>query len=202
MNRDSLADGSDGHTDEGDDVGDDTRDVDTRRALIGVVVMGVSGSGKSTIGVKLADRLRARFVDSDDLHSEANREKMRHGIPLTDDDRMPWLTAVGETIRDELAEGRTIVVACSALRRRYRDRITRAANSPVVFLHLTGPRDIIAGRLTRRTEHFMPGSLLDSQFETLEPLEPDERGIRVENHGEPDAIVRRAVELLATIVDV
>ena len=139
-----------------------------------VCVMGVSAAGKSTIGAALADALGVAFVDADDLHSDANRAKMASGTPLTDEDRWPWLDAVGARFRDAEATG--LVMACSALRRVYRDRI-RAVAPDVVFVHLHGSRELLAERAAARTDHFMPAALLDSQLATLEPLGDDEPGL-------------------------
>lgn len=141
-----------------------------------IVVMGVSGSGKTTVGQELARLLGVPFVDADDLHPQSNRDKMAGGTPLTDEDRAPWLRVVGRAIAVEVSAGRGIVVACSALRRRYRDAIVEEARVPVRFAHLSGERGIIRERMHARIEHFMPTALLDSQLETLEPLEDDESG--------------------------
>lgn len=138
-----------------------------------VVVMGVSGSGKSTVGAALAERLGVPYIDADDLHPPANVAKMRGGTPLTDADRAPWLDTVGAELAGHASTG--LVVACSALRRVYRDRLRHPAPG-TVFLHLTGDRDVLAGRLTGRRGHYMPPTLLDSQIDTLEPLEDDEAG--------------------------
>src|SRR3982750_3854146 len=138
-----------------------------------VVIMGVSGSGKTTVGAALAVRLGLRFVDGDALHPEANVAKMAAGTPLTDDDRWPWLDAVGAV----LADGQ-VVVACSALRRVYRDRL-RAAAPDIQFVYLRVPRDVLEERMSHRA-HFMPVTLLDSQLATLEPPEPDERAITID----------------------
>ena len=135
-----------------------------------IVIMGVSGCGKSTVGAALGDALGIPYRDGDDLHPPANVEKMRAGIPLTDDDRWPWLDRVAATLRD----GAPVIVGCSALRRAYRDRIRAGAGGPVQFVHLTGSRDVIAARMADRKGHYMPPSLLDSQFATLEPPGPDE----------------------------
>ncbi len=139
-----------------------------------IVVMGVSGCGKSSVGLALAEALGARFIDGDDLHPEANKAKMAAGIPLNDDDRWPWLDLVGEA----LAESNT-VVACSALKRVYRERILAAAPG-TFFVHLHGTRELLAQRMNARPNHFMPVSLLDSQLNTLEPLGADEPGVMLD----------------------
>jgi len=138
-----------------------------------VVVMGVAGSGKTTVGQALADRLRLEYADADAFHSEAAVAKMASGHPLDDDDRAPWLIAIGAWLAEHEADG--AVIGCSALRRRYRD-VLRAAAPDVVFLHLTGDPAVLTERVANRPGHYMPASLITSQLETLEPLEPDERG--------------------------
>lgn len=160
--------------------------VDLEAGQPAVIAMGVSGSGKSTVGLLLADRLGAVFVDADDLHTAEHVAKMATGSPLTDDDREPWLRRVAETVAD--APG-SIVVACSALRRAYRDLLRSQAGRPLAFVHLDAPREILAGRLEHRRGHFMPAALLDSQLETLEPLDDDEPGIVVDVTRDPAAIV-------------
>ncbi len=139
-----------------------------------IVVMGVSGCGKSSVGLALAGALGARFIDGDDLHPEANKAKMAAGIPLNDDDRWPWLDLVVEA----LAESNT-VVACSALKRVYRERILAAAPG-TFFVHLHGTRDLLSQRMNARPNHFMPVSLLDSQLNTLELLGADEPGVMLD----------------------
>lgn len=152
--------------------------------------MGVSGSGKTTVGSALAAALGRRFVDADDLHPPANVEKMAAGVPLTDDDRRPWLDAVGAV----LAEG-GVVVACSALRRAYRDRLRAAAPGlRLVFLH--GTRELLAERMGHR-DHFMPVTLLDSQLATLEEPGPDEHPLSFDVARPVDEIVADAAEALA-----
>lgn len=158
-----------------------------------LIVMGVSGSGKSTIGAALAAALRVEFIDGDDLHPTANKEKMAAGIPLTDEDRAPWLEIIAERIGAERAENRSIVVACSALRRRYRDQLVSHAPE-TVFVHLAGDRALIADRQANRQHEYMPPSLLDSQFATLEPLQEDERAVLVDPALTPEEIVRRVTE--------
>jgi len=138
-------------------------------------VMGVSAAGKTTVGLALAAALGCRFVDADDLHPAANLAKMSSGIPLTDADRLPWLDLVGRA----LADADRLVVACSALRRAYRDRIRDAAPD-TFFVFLDGAPAILHARIAARASHFMPPALLDSQLATLEPLEPDESGVRID----------------------
>lgn len=151
-----------------------------------LVVMGVSGSGKSTIGAAIAGRLRVPFEDADDLHPPANIEKMSAGIALDDDDRYPWLEAVGEWLARHAERGG--VMGCSALKRKYRDQLRRHCPE-VTFLHMVGTREVIARRQASRPGHFMPPALLDSQFKTLEPLEPDEAGMAVAVDQPVDTIV-------------
>lgn len=141
-----------------------------------MVVMGVTGSGKTTIGEALTRAIAATFVDGDKLHPEANIAKMSAGIPLDDADRWPWLAKVGETLRRQPAP---VIVGCSALKRAYRDFITERAGAPVLFVYLEGSRELISRRMHERTGHFMPTSLLDSQFATLEVPGKDENAITV-----------------------
>lgn len=158
-----------------------------------VVVMGVAGTGKTTIGPLLATRLDVPYAEADEFHPEANIAKMSAGTPLTDEDRLPWLDAIGGWARGRVGLGG--VVSCSALKRSYRDRL-RAAAPGVVFVHLTGDRALIEDRMSHREGHFMPTALLDSQFATLQPLEPDEVGIAVDVTGSPQEITERALTAL------
>ncbi|MCQ4083300.1 gluconokinase, GntK/IdnK-type [Streptomyces sp. RB6PN25] len=158
-----------------------------------VVVMGVSGSGKSTVGLLLAQRLGVPYAEADDFHPAENIAKMSAGHPLDDADRAPWLDAIGAWIKAR--DGRGGVVSCSALRRRYRDRL-RADAPDLFFVHLDGPLELISSRLAARMEHFMPPGLLRSQFDALEPLEADENGTVVSIEGGPQAIAERAYEAL------
>ncbi|WP_417217581.1 gluconokinase [Arthrobacter sp.] len=140
-----------------------------------VVVMGVSGCGKSTVGALLATELDGTFVDGDALHPQANIEKMSAGIALDDEDREPWLRQIGVQLGQAAAAGRTLVIGCSALKRSYRDLI-RAAAPDTRFVHLHGTEELLRERMQVRPGHFMPASLLDSQLATLEKLAPDEAG--------------------------
>ena len=136
------------------------------------VVMGVSGSGKSTVGAALAQRLRVPFADADDFHPEANVAKLAAGHALNDEDRYPWLEIIGEWLAEHRDDGG--VMSCSALKREYRDQLRKHCPQ-VRFLHLSGSPDVITRRQASRPGHFMPASLLASQFDTLEPLEADEQ---------------------------
>lgn len=153
-----------------------------------VVVMGVSGAGKSTIGALVAEALGFPFVDADSLHPQANIRKMAAGTPLNDDDRWPWLELVGH----ELAQAPGMVMACSALKRSHRDAIRRQAPH-AVFLHLAGTVEVLGARLEGRSGHFMPPQLLASQLAALEPLEGDESSVVVDVDAGIDRIVERAV---------
>jgi gluconokinase len=161
-----------------------------------IIVMGVSGSGKSTIGVALAQALGWEFKDGDAFHPPANVAKMRAGAPLTDADRWPWLDAIARYAAGLEAGGGHVVIACSALKRAYRDRL-RAAGARLRFVHLAGSYDLIDGRMKARRDHFMPASLLQSQFATLEPPDPDERAITVSVADLPETIVREILAALA-----
>ncbi|MFE6978742.1 gluconokinase [Streptomyces sp. NPDC057682] len=158
-----------------------------------VVVMGVAGTGKTTIGPLLADALGVPYAEGDDFHPPANIAKMSAGVPLDDADRWPWLDAIGQWAHGRAGLGG--VVSSSALKRSYRDRL-RGEAPGAVFLHLTGSRPLIAERMAGRTGHFMPTALLDSQFATLEPLADDEAGVAVDVSGPPEDITRRAVDAL------
>lgn len=141
-----------------------------------VVVMGVTGSGKSTVGVALAQRMGVPFADADDFHSPENVAKMRSGVPLDDADREPWLRTISHWLGEHRTQGG--VVTCSALKRRYRDLLREEAPD-VSFLHLDGDKETVRQRVSGRAGHFMPESLVQSQYDALEPLQDDERGIVV-----------------------
>lgn len=152
------------------------------------VVMGVSGSGKSTIGAALAHALGVPFIEGDAFHPDRNVAKMSAGVPLNDDDRADWLKALAHEITTAHARGSGIVVSCSALKRRYRD-VLRAAAPGVRFAHLRGARETIAGRMESRVGHYMPPALLDSQLRDLEPLQDGEAGLTLDITLEPAALV-------------
>lgn len=160
-----------------------------------VVVMGVAGSGKTTVARLLADRVGVEYAEADRFHSEANIATMSAGTPLTDEDRAPWLAAIRDWLSAEADAGRSAVVSCSALKRSYRD-VLRAARGRVWFLHLHGSPELLAARMTGRSGHFMPPSLLPSQLATLEPLGHDEDGLTVDVAVPPEEIVDRVVATL------
>jgi gluconokinase len=164
-------------------------------STITVVVMGVSGSGKTTVAQCMNDVLGWPFAEGDDFHPSANVEKMSSGTPLTDVDRTPWLEAVARWIGEQEAAGRSAIVTCSALKRAYRE-VLRRDHPSVWFVHVSSSRDALQHRLAARSGHYMPASLLASQLETLEPLEDDEPGIAISGEGSPDEVAARALDAL------
>jgi carbohydrate kinase (thermoresistant glucokinase family) len=156
-----------------------------------IVVMGVTGCGKTTVGAALAEALGIEFIDSDDLHPESNKKKMSSGIPLTDSDREPWLQEVSKTLQKH----ESVVVACSALKKSYRSTILAGAPT-TKFVHLSGSQELIFARLSERSHHFMPIGLLDSQFEILEPLGHTETGKVFEISQPVDQIVNEVIAWL------
>ena len=160
-----------------------------------VVVMGVSGTGKTTMGKALALQEGWTFAEGDQFHPEANVAKMRQGIPLDDDDRWPWLQAVADWIDEREAAGENAVVACSALKRTYRD-LLGSGNPSVWFAHLTAPAEELDRRLRTRPGHYMPASLLPSQLQTLQPLEPDEPGTVIDDEGGVDVVVAHILDVM------
>lgn len=156
-----------------------------------VVVMGVSGCGKTTVAQALSEQLAAQFGEADRLHPQANVDKMTTGHPLDDEDRWPWLDLVADWMDQQSRAGHLPIVSCSALKRRYRDRL-RDRLGEIAFVHLAGPRATILRRMQDRTGHFMPAALLDSQFADLEPLQEDEFGVTVDVTLPGQAVVERA----------
>jgi len=140
------------------------------------VVMGVTSCGKTTVGELVAEKLGVNFIEGDKLHPAANVAKMSSGVPLTDEDRWPWLEEIGRALAG--SEGK--IASCSALKRVYRERIAQAAGRPVAFVFLDGSRELLQARINARRNHFMPPSLLDSQLKTLERPRPDENALRLD----------------------
>lgn len=164
----------------------------TERTL---VVMGVSGVGKTSVAAELVARTGWVFAEGDDFHPPANKQKMAAGRPLDDDDRWPWLATIASWIGEQEAAGRGAVVTCSALRRAYRD-VLRDGHPSVRFVHLLAAPELIEERITARRGHYMPASLLGSQLATLEPLQDDEPGVGVDTSGNPAAVADRALAAL------
>ena len=163
------------------------------------VVMGVSGSGKTLIGEALAASLGGRFVEGDEFHPEANIRRMAGGLPLRDEDRWGWLDAIAAEIARADSAGATLVIACSALKRVYRDRL-RSASDRILFVYLNLERDIAAARVAARRGHFMPSSLVDSQFADLEPPSPDEHALYLDATADPKRLVDQAVAVARSTV--
>jgi len=159
-----------------------------------IAVMGISGTGKTTIGTALALQLGAVYADGDAFHSAAHVAKMASGVPLTDADRIPWLADIGRWLHEQTSVG--AVVSCSALRRVYRDTL-RSQAPALIFLHLTGDPALIEQRVRERHGHFMPPSLVASQLDTLEPLADDERGMALDARAAPDELVRAFIAQLS-----
>jgi gluconokinase len=161
-----------------------------------LIVMGVSGVGKTSVAHALVERTGWVFQEGDDLHPAANRAKMAAGTPLDDDDRWPWLPRVASWIGEQEAAGRGAVVTCSALRRSYRDLLADGHPS-VRFVHLLASEEVVGARVSHRHHEYMPPALLRSQLDTLEPLADDEPGVRVATDGDPAAVADRALKALA-----
>jgi gluconokinase len=159
------------------------------------VVMGVSGCGKSSVGLQLATALDVPFLEGDTFHSYANVAKMSAGVPLTDADRADWLQALHQEIRAARDKSSGLVLSCSALKRRYRD-LLRSADPALRFAHLAGPRQLIAERMAARKEHYMPTALLDSQLAALEPLQDDEAGLVLDIATAPKLLVQQILDQL------
>ncbi|MBY5902211.1 gluconokinase [Rhizobium leguminosarum] len=164
-----------------------------------IIVMGVSGCGKSSVGEKLAEALHLVFVEGDALHPAANVEKMSKGIPLNDEDRMPWLDRIGEDMKASLEKSEGIIVSCSALKRIYRDRLRAAAGGNLFFVYLEGSRALLMKRMGERKGHFMPVSLLDSQLTTLEVPTGEPGVVTVDIDDTIEGIAATALEGLAAL---
>lgn len=164
-----------------------------------IILMGVSGSGKSTVGAALAREINAKFIDGDDLHPRANIQKMASGTPLNDDDRAPWLLRLNDAAYSLRHKNETGIIVCSALKRRYRDAL-RKDNEGMVFIYMKGSFDVIADRLKARAGHFMPTDLLRSQFDALEePGEDEPDVLRVNIDHKLDGVVDRCIAALKTV---
>jgi gluconokinase len=164
-----------------------------------LVVMGVSGCGKSSVGEGVAAAFGTDFVEGDALHPAENIAKMSAGVPLTDEDRWPWLDAVGKVLHDGSATGHAIVVSCSALKKIYRDRLREAAGGRLAFVFLTGSRAVLESRMGHRTGHFMPTALLDSQLKTLEPPTGEAMVVAVDIDQTLDAVIAEAIDGLCDL---
>ncbi len=160
--------------------------------IIKCVIMGVSGSGKSTVGKAIADHFKASFIDGDDLHPRSNIIKMKSGIPLDDEDRKPWLERINDVFFSFENRHQSGVVVCSALKKKYRDML-REGNEGLFFVHLYGSKDLIRERMSRRQGHFMKEEMLNSQFAALEFPDSEADVINVDISGSPEEIVKKAV---------
>nr|WP_129417986.1 gluconokinase [Rhizobium leguminosarum] len=164
-----------------------------------IIVMGVSGCGKSSVGEKLAEALHLHFVEGDALHPAANVEKMSKGIPLTDEDRMPWLDRIGEDMKASLEKSEGIIVSCSALKRIYRDRLRSAVGGNLFFVYLEGSKALLMKRMGERKGHFMPASLLESQLATLEPPTGEPGVVTVDIDDTIEGIAATALKSLSAL---
>lgn len=164
-----------------------------------IIIMGVSGCGKSSVGEKLAEALHLAFVEGDALHPAANVEKMSKGIPLTDEDRMPWLDLIGEDMQASLDKSEGIIVSCSALKRVYRDRLRAAVGGNLFFVYLEGSKALLTKRMGERKGHFMPVSLLESQLATLEVPTGEPGVVTVDIDDTVDGIAATALKGLAAL---
>lgn len=173
---------------------------DNQDTPLAIIIMGVSGSGKSSIGEGVAEKLGIHFIEGDALHPAANVEKMSKGIPLTDEDRWPWLETIGREITESLAKGEGIAVSCSALKRVYRERLRASAGGHLYFIYLDGSKELLTKRMGERKGHFMPASLLESQLQTLEIPTGEPGVVTVDIDTTIDAIVDASVKSLKAIL--
>ena len=163
-----------------------------------LVVMGVSGCGKTTIAKRLSSNLSIPFIEGDELHPASNIEKMKQSIPLTDIDRWPWLDRLGAALKTEhMKTNQSVVASCSALKKSYRERLKNAANHPILFIYLEGSRATLLKRLHSREDHFMPSSLLDSQLDTLEYPEDDELSLTVSIENSIETMVNEVLSVIS-----
>lgn len=165
----------------------------SKQAGRAIIVMGVSGAGKSSVAERLAESLNCRFMEGDSLHPQSNVDKMAQGTPLTDEDRWPWLDVIGEKIAEALARSEDLVVTCSALKVVYRERLRSAAGGKLTFVFLKGSQELLSRRMGERKGHFMPTSLLQSQLATLESPEGEAGVVTVDIDATLDRIVADAV---------
>ena len=164
-----------------------------------IIVMGVSGSGKTSIAETLAELLHLHFVEGDQLHPASNVEKMSKGIPLTDEDRMPWFDRIGEVMKESLGKGRSVIVSCSALKVSYRERLRAAAGGHLFFIYLEGSKELLTRRMGERKGHFMPVSLLESQLATLEAPKGEPGVVTVDIDDTVETIAAEAAKGLAAL---
>jgi gluconokinase len=164
-----------------------------------IIVMGVSGAGKSSVAELLAQRLQCAFVEGDRLHPQANVDKMAKGIPLTDDDRWPWLDVIGEKLQEARTRGEDIVLTCSSLKKVYRDKLRASGGEPLYFVFLKGAPEVLAQRMGERKGHFMPSSLLQSQLATLESPEGESAVVTVDIDATVERIVQAAINDLSKL---
>lgn len=169
---------------------------DNQDIPLAIIVMGVSGSGKSSIGEGVAAKLGIHFIEGDALHPAANVEKMSKGIPLTDEDRWPWLEKIGQEISASLAKDEGVVVTCSALKRVYRERLRASAGGHLYFIYLEGSKELLTKRMGERKGHFMPTSLLESQLQTLEVPTGEAGVVTVDIEDTIEGIVEASVKSL------
>ena len=164
-----------------------------------IIVMGVSGSGKSTVGPSLAKRLQCPYLEGDEFHLPSSIDKMAAGIALSDEDRWPWLSRLAAGINTRVNESKSVVATCSALKRKYRDWLRQQIDGPVIFIHLVAETTVLEKRLSARDAHYMPASLLQSQLEVLEPAASDEKALVLSNDADVEGAVKAAYDWVISI---